>query len=384
MAFSKDHILAQLDTILSDKAFARSKTNCRLLKFLVIATIEGNDVKEATIGKEFFGAKYDPVKSDNNVRVYIYHLRKKLDEYYLNKAEKEEIIFSIAKGQYNVQFSEFQEERTHKKSKPQAYIFCGILMVVLLGVLLYQKPVNDFWKTLMSNDKPTSVIYGDYFTIETTVNTGRQGVIRDYEINNEAELEAYLNEHPELANDMRASRHHYYNWLAPYSSRIITEFWTKYDYPFEIIQGAEWSVSQLETENLIYFGQSKTMGVLKDILTEAFPQYSFKSQRIFRVNPATNKREYYSDDISSNERNTDYTIVSKITLPTGNELRYFLSDQDIGAITTLQYFMDNDSVDAFYKRHELEEGDDFLALFKVTGWKRKSFNMEFVLIDKKK
>lgn len=384
MPFDKNHIKTQLDKILADKSFARSKTNCRLLTFLVSATLEGDDVKEATIGKEFFGANYDPVKSDNNVRVYIYHLRKKLDAYYSTKASPDEIVFSIAKGQYNVQFEKYQKPANKSNvSLRHTLIIGSVLITALLITLLYQKPVNNFWSTLMHNDFSTTVIFGDYFTIETTTRTGRQGIIRDYEINSEAELEDFKKENPDQAEELKASRHHYFNWLAPYGSKQITAFWSQYDYPFDITQVSEWSVSQLETENLVYMGQTKSMGLLKEIFNETFPQYSYRSQRIIRSDPKTKKISYYSDVITNSDKNIDYTIVSKITLPTGNEMRLFLSDQDVGAITTLHYFTQNDSVEAFYERHQLSKEDDFLALFKVTGWHRKSYEMEFVLLDKK-
>jgi len=70
-------------------------------------------------------------------------------------------------------------------------------------------------------------------------------------------------------------------------------------------------------------------------------------------------------------------------MPTGNEMRFFLSDQDCGTISALNFFTNNDSVASFYNRHHIGKNDDFIALFKVTGWLRKSYDMEFILLDKK-
>lgn len=384
MEFKKEDILAQLDRIVSDKDFSRSKINIRLLKFLVMATLENKDVKETSIGTAFFGSKYDPIKSDNKVRVYVYHLRKKLEKYYSNAAHKGDIVFIITKGQYLVQFEEYK--KTASKTSVSKLLYVIGAMATTIGVIAifnFKAPANDFWKTLMQNDFPTTVVFGDYFTIEGTVATGNIGIIRDYEINTEQELKDYLTDNPEQDGKLKASQHHYFNWMAPYCSKSITAFWSNYDYSFDIKQISEWNVSQLGKENIVYFGQSKSMGVLKNILIENFPHYTFKSQILERTDSKTKKTTIYRDVIRYDDKITDFTVVAKITMPTGNEMRFFLSDQDCGAISALEFFTDKKEVEQFCKTHDLTEEDDFIVLFKVTGWLRKSYKMEFVLLDRK-
>lgn len=383
MEFEKSEILAQLNRIISDKSFSRSKINVRLLKFLVASTLEEKELKETTIGIEFFGTKYDPVKLDNKVRVYVYHLRKKLNEYYA-LADENQIRFHIKKGQYKVQFEKHKKD-TQKSKGVFFWIKIMLAVIVICGILVfsYQKPVNEFWQSLMKNNFATTVIFGDYFTIEGPTLTSKKGIIRDYEINNETQLQEYLDENPAQIGLLKGSAHHYFNWMAPYVSKNITEFWGKYDYDFDIIQISEWNVAQLEKANLVYFGQSKSMGILKNILEENFPQFAYKSQKLLYTNPKTKKTIVYNDVVTKNDKIIDYTVVAKISIPSGNELRFFLSDQDCGAISALQYFTQKDSVQAFYKRHQLDKNQDFIALFKVSGWKRKSYDMEFVLLDKK-
>ena len=383
ITFSKDEILAQLEKILSDKNFSRSKINGRLLAYLVQCTLDSTEIKETTIGIKFFGEKYDPIKSDNKVRVYIYHLRKKLEEYYEN-ADHNEIVFYIDKGQYKVRFDQYHKIKTKNSNlKRNILIALATAITATICIVCCSKPTNHFWNSLINNNLNTSVVFGDYFTIEAPLPTGGKGIIRDYKINSEEEFQNYLEKNPKQNNSLEVSSQHYFNWVAPYCSKEITKFLVKYDYPFEIIQISEWSVSQLENENIVYFGQTKSMGVLKDILIENFPQYSYRNEGIIRKDPITKKTTIYQDVVSYEDKIVDYTIVSKITSPTGNELRFFLSDQDCGAISALQFFTNNDSVNAFYLRHNIELENDFFALFKVTGWHRKTYNMELILLDKK-
>lgn len=70
-------------------------------------------------------------------------------------------------------------------------------------------------------------------------------------------------------------------------------------------------------------------------------------------------------------------------MPTKTDLRFFLSDQDCGPISALEFFTQKDSVNNFYDKHNLSKHEDFIALFKVSGWLRKSYDMEFILLDKK-
>ncbi|MGY6649791.1 hypothetical protein [Wenyingzhuangia sp. IMCC45574] len=384
MDFKKDQILIQLERIVSNKSFSRSKVNVRLLTFLVNATLEKSDVKETTIGTEFFGAKYDPIKSDNKVRVYVYHLRKKLEEYY-STATPDEIVFTIAKGQYLVQFRKYQ--KIEKASKSLSYKKLSMLIagaiVLFTSIFFYKKPVNNFWQSLMENEFPTTVIFGDYFTIEGKIPTRDIGAIRDYEINSEKELEVFIKEHPEHKGKLTASRHQYFSWTAPYCTKLISEFWAEHKYPFEMNQVSMWSVSKLGKENIVYFGQTKSMGIFKKILKENFPSYSYNSQVIKRTDPKTQKTSIYKDIITYDDKMTDYTLVAKLTMPTGNEMRFFLSDQDCGAISALEFFTNNEHIKDFYKEHHLKKEDNYIALFKVTGWLRKSYDMEFVLLDKK-
>lgn len=388
MEYPKEHILAQLEKIVADKHFSRSKVNVRLLTFLVHATLEQKDVKETTIGTAFFGKKYDPIKSDNKVRVYVYHLRKKLEEYYSNEAKENEIVFKIAKGQYLVQFVPFIKEK-EVEIKPQRNLYVlpiAMAVLVLIAGLVWflQKPeLHPFWHTLMKNQKTTTLIFGDYFTIEGPIATRDIGAMRDYEINTEKELEVFLETHPEFQGKLRASRHHYFNWAAPYGSKLMTQFWSKHQYPFELSQVSEWSMSKLNKENVVYVGQTKAMGPLKNILTEYFPQFQYGSQKIFYTHPNTHKKTVYQDVIAYDKKMTDYTLVAKITLPSGNEMRFFLSDQDGGSIQALENFTDTEKLQSFYQTHQLSDKDDFIALFKVTGWQRKSYETTFVLLDKK-
>ena len=98
-----DHkqIARYLDLILKSQCFSKSNVNRELLRYLLDATMKGENPKEFQIAHEVFGKKSDQDK-DLNIRVYILNLRKKLEEYYEREGKNDEIRFAIPKGKYIV------------------------------------------------------------------------------------------------------------------------------------------------------------------------------------------------------------------------------------------------------------------------------------------
>jgi len=383
MIEDKSKIQEQLGRILKDKAFSRSKINGRLLRFLVNASIEGAEIKEVIIGTELFGKAYDPLKDDNKVRVYIYHLRKKLAEYYEQDNRKGELIFTIEKGQYHVSFSEWSEMAHSKENTSRKVYWIGALsltLVVALSLWLFQDKSNRFWKQLLSNDLQVVVLFGDFFTINGPIVTNGSGVTRDYAINSTDDLDRYLNKNPNLATAMHPSKHPYLGGHAPYCCKAISYFLFQNKKDFKISLVSEWAEGDLQTDNIVYFGPAKTMGVMQKIVTDAFPQYEFGSEMLKRKDPITGEITIYKDVVSFEDKISDYTIVGKVSMRAGNQMTFFLSDQDCGAISAIEYFTNRDSVQSFYARNHIDT-QDFIALFKVSGWERKSYEMEFIKLD---
>ena len=99
LTVDKEEILQQLDKIISSELF-RSEKNQQLLIYLVNKTLENEPPKETTIALEFF--EHDINEKDTSyVRVAVYHLRKKLKEYYLTEGKDDPLRLSLEKGCFN-------------------------------------------------------------------------------------------------------------------------------------------------------------------------------------------------------------------------------------------------------------------------------------------
>jgi len=96
-------ILAQTETILADKLFAKSPQLRRFLRFAVERTLtgEGMRLKEYTIAVEALGRpeSFD-ARLDSIVRVEARRLREKLETYYETKGTTDRVVIRLEPGKY--------------------------------------------------------------------------------------------------------------------------------------------------------------------------------------------------------------------------------------------------------------------------------------------
>lgn len=106
-----EKIVAQMDRILSSKAFRQADRLKRFLSFTVAETMagRGEQLKEFVIGVEVFGKgpSFDP-RSDPIVRVQARRLRAQLARYYSQEGQADETLIELPKGGYTPVFKPFR------------------------------------------------------------------------------------------------------------------------------------------------------------------------------------------------------------------------------------------------------------------------------------
>lgn len=131
--------LSLLERILSSPQFRSSPQLQALLRFLVMAKIEGreDELKEYTLGCEVFrrGKAYDP-RHDSIVRVQASMLRKRLAAYFESEGKDEPLRFELPKGGYVLELVDTTVEATRPDSvhaepprKVRYFLLTGLLMV---------------------------------------------------------------------------------------------------------------------------------------------------------------------------------------------------------------------------------------------------------------
>lgn len=381
---NESEILIHLDKIINSNIFSSSGVNKKLLKYLTEATLKGDKPKEFTIGNEVFNQDTDDPNT-SRVRVAIYKLRRKLEKYYKEEGIKDEICFTIPKGDYSLKFTP-NTERTYKNiNKSTGVVLLVITLFTLLAITYYKIQESDytklkktiFWNELITNKINTVVVAGDFFVFSNNNLKGKDATynLRDSKINSEQELRDYVNENDSLKlEDFTIPKSaSYLQRDALFSMPYIIPVLHENSINYKIILGSDFNWEIFNGNNIIYIGVFKNIKSLS-FLNEKFNiNYVQKNQSLefitadslITLHPKTDETDY-----------TDYVLVAKIPGPHCNIIYSFTSVYDIGCIEAVKYFTMLDSVKSFEKR-TLKEASYFSAIFKVESIKRSavSFNL---------
>lgn len=99
-------IRSALDRVRKSRTVGSSERLIQFLSFVIEASLNGEHLKETTIGVSVFGCTtdYDP-KADAIVRSQAWRLRSKLKEYYAYEGADDPLIIDLPKGHYVPVFS---------------------------------------------------------------------------------------------------------------------------------------------------------------------------------------------------------------------------------------------------------------------------------------
>ncbi len=123
----KDNDLEKIvNQLLQDPIFAENEKCSKLLKYLSICSQKHFVPSEFDIAEQIFGKDHDfDPTSDASVRVLIWKLRKKIDEYYKKKGKHDKIRLTIPKRHYTLELVEKTSGIKQNQEKPaDCFIFC--------------------------------------------------------------------------------------------------------------------------------------------------------------------------------------------------------------------------------------------------------------------
>lgn len=150
----KEEILVQTKTICASKEFHAKKKLCKLFKFIIDKTLEGNEesLKGYSIGLEVFGRSKDfKPENDPIVRIQVGRLRRSLELYYLKEGSNDKIRIIIPKGANIPKFIPFEinESFSPKGNKNSILKISADIKKPTIAVLPFKnltgEPEKDFF-----------------------------------------------------------------------------------------------------------------------------------------------------------------------------------------------------------------------------------------------
>jgi serine/threonine-protein kinase len=134
--FSDKLVRQQLNRILASKTFSQVERLKRFVSFIVDETVggRGGDLKEYVIGVQVFGKdpSFDP-RTDPIVRVQARRLRTRLERYYRDEGNGDELIVDLPKGGYAPVFRVRDEPLNVKRSLTATMVSRNTVAVMALA-----------------------------------------------------------------------------------------------------------------------------------------------------------------------------------------------------------------------------------------------------------
>ncbi|MGY6649755.1 hypothetical protein [Wenyingzhuangia sp. IMCC45574] len=374
-------ILKYLNKICENRNFEKSPRNVRLLKFLTLKAIEKEDVTEYTIGIELFENNYEPDKNDSKVRVYMYNLRKKLDEYYQQEGLKDSLIFTIHKGQYNLTFERITTESKQVTAPTKqlgikkiiSLTTLSLLLITLICFLFRTKETNYCWHTFFNSSNNICVV-ADHTFVYKKVDNEFIPTINQY-INSEADFFKYTKENPQ--DTLKLTNYTLFSKMAPFSIKTLTAWFLKNNSDFNVRLESKLTADELKDNNIFYIGQFKTMNVSSSIFLKNSHVFSYKENG-FVVSKKDNQKLYSATFDTKSSK--DYAIVSYFELENGKKALYFVSNNDIGVTGTVNNFTNPEWLSSFFRKLP-NENSYFNALFEVNGIQRREINSKLIELE---
>lgn len=366
-----------INDVVSSRSFSRSPSNSVLLKFLSNATLEGKDLKEATIGMELYGKTYE--EDNAHIRVNIYHLRKKLDKYYEEEGKNDEWRIKIKKGQYKVDFEQNEAGLKKNNNKEKLWLATAIIILFLVSIWFMQKGEHiDLWQPFLDNGKKTTLFIGDFFGVMGTTATGTLGWNRDYDINDLDDFYKFVENNPDKKDDLVPANYSYVTGMAAYGTLYFSRLFHPNDNNFDIRFTSQTSIKDITEHNSIYIGTVKNKNLFIEFFNDANSKFDIAGNMLSYQNPELSIDTLINMSIGGSTY--DHTVVSRFKGPNNTEQFLFFSHHDIGVKATTEKFSDKSWVKNDFKKH-LGDAEYFTAVFLVKGKNRTDIGMELLFLD---
>jgi len=360
-----------IDKITKDENIIKGEHYKSLLKYIVDCSIKGYTPTEIDIAKDVFGRKdFDP-SEDTMVRVYIYKLRKKLDEYYKNEGKSEKIQIQIPKGHYKVDFL----SKIDKKKGLIIYLLhnnrlkifvTSILILCIIIVItqwLYIKSLkhkyessqsfdfeNTIWSNFVKSELQTTIVVGNTFIFtEYREDLESLRIVHDENIHNQEEFENFLNQ-----NSLNRKNYYLASWEVVAKSSLINilriqPIFSSKIRKINIKTSDQITWKDVRTSNIIYLGHIETLNILE----KAFPATNFEISAEFSSDIKGILRKirithgyldsvytFIDPEITRNNFVRDYVILSMAPGPINNVIFFIISFHHIGRLEIIRILTD--------------------------------------------
>lgn len=361
----------------------RSHGLARLFDYLADPVRQGQTLREADMAQDVFGRELD-LSGDASVRVYVHRLRKKLEAFYAGAGAAEPHRLVIPVGEYRLDVAEAgaaadpgvaPERRQPRWLMPLA---AGLALAALGNVAawawlargtgpareLAQIAATPLWAGL-GDERPVVVVVGDYYIFgDTEHGDGPRRMIRAFEINSPADLDAWLMDNPEFQGR--------YIDLDTYYTPVGATLALRQVMPLvrqaagdrvQVVTASHLTPDMLKTADIVYVGYLSALRVLQEPVF-ARSRFSIGSTYDELVDRKTGKTYVSGAGKAQGDRpNRDYGYLASFQGPAGNRFIIVAGNRDIGVMQTAETATNPAAIRAL----GVKPGAPLEALYEVDG-----------------
>jgi hypothetical protein len=362
----------------------RSHGLARLFDYLADPQRQGRTLREAEMAQDVFGRELD-LSGDASVRVYIHRLRKKLEEFYAGAGVDEPHRLEIPVGEYRLDVVDAPVTPTPTpvaRARPRWLVPLagGLAALVLANVAawawfardtgpareLARAAASPLWARL-GRDRPVIVVVGDYYIFgDTEYGEGPKRMIRAFEINSPADLDAWLMDNPELQGRYIDLDTYYTPVGATLALRqimpLVQQAAGGRDH-VQVVTASHLTPDMLKTADIVYVGYLSALRVLQE---PVFGRSRFQVGSTYDelIDRKTGKSYVSGAGKAQGDRpNRDYGYLASFRGPSGNRFIIVAGNRDIGVMQTAETAADPAAIAAL----GLKPGGPLEALYEVDG-----------------
>ena len=361
----------------------RSQGLARLFDYLADPAHEGRTLREADVAHDVFGRALD-LSGDASVRVYVHRLRKKLADFYAGEGAGEPHRLEIPIGEYRLDVVEAAEsgaEPQPASASRRRWLWpvaaaAALLVALNAGawwLVIERAPSHELaaaaratiWAGL-GRERPVVVVVGDYYIFgDTEHGDAPRRMIRAFEINSAADLDAWLMDNPQFQGRYVDLDTYYTPVGATLALRQIVPLVREAAGGGErvrVITASRLTPDMLKSADIVYVGYLSGLRLLQ---APVFERSRFAIGDTFDelIDRRTGKTYVSGAGPASGDRpNRDYGYLAAFTGPAGNRFVIVAGNRDIGVMQTAEIAADGKALAALKPA-----GDDLEALYEVDG-----------------
>ncbi len=397
-----------IEKICNSQVFDKSTIAQNILTYLFQCTVQGTVPSEIDIANDVLGKgkQFDPL-NDAAVRVYIYNLRKKLNNYYKNEGKNDSIRVKIPKGHYKVEFvNKKNDPELHESfniSKVHKYFITIPLTVIALLVILYGlfslgsknkfesytyfKENSAIWSDILSKQFPTIITFERVFRFHCIYKynkeVGRYLPMKENYSDDQKDLMAsQLN-----ANTTQGDIFPYWDLIPEVTILNLLDIQPLFlfnEKEYQIMWSSKIEWKHINSSDIIYLGNYDQLGKLSQFFP-SFITVSDQNNKLFnrkisvKHSSIDSSYTYISPIFHQNLYTRDYVVLAKATGPQQNKILYIVSFHQIGRKEIVKCLTVPDKHETMMKKIQTQVNDplkDFLVLFEVEGYRKAPYRKE--------